>query len=74
LEEEKFLREKFKQKYEDYFNSVNRFIPKFTPYSASKQSNLKQNLSAAYTSEKRTFQAAFISMVMIVLIYFLINQ
>ncbi|MCI0448234.1 MAG: isoprenylcysteine carboxylmethyltransferase family protein [Chlorobi bacterium] len=74
LEEEQYLREKFKQKYDDYFNSVGRFIPSFTSYPAEKQSNLKQNIPAAYTSEKRTFQAAFISVIMIVLIYFLINQ
>src|SRR4030095_488592 len=73
-EEENFLREKFKEKYKDYCRSVGRFIPKFTPYKDSKQSSIKQNISAAYTSEKRTFQAAFISIIMIVVIYFLINQ
>lgn len=74
LEEEKFLREKFKEKYEEYFNSVNRFLPKFQPFRPSKGSDLKPDISGAYVSEKRTFQATFISIVMIVLIYFLINQ
>jgi protein-S-isoprenylcysteine O-methyltransferase Ste14 len=74
VEEEGFLREKFTEKYENYFKSVNRFIPKTSPYPLSAQSGLKQNISAAYVSEKRTFQAVFISIIMIVLIYFLINQ
>lgn len=73
-EEENFLRDKFKEKYEDYYNSVGRFFPKLRPYTESKQSDIKQNITAAYISEKRTFQAAFISIIMIVLIYFLINQ
>ena len=74
LEEESFLREKFKEQYKEYFESVNRFLPGFTPYPETKQSAVKQNISAAYVSEKRTFQAVFISIIMIVLIFFLINQ
>jgi len=73
-EEESFLKEKFKEKYEDYCNKVGRFLPKFPAYPESKQSKIKQNLPAAYVSEKRTFQAAFISIIMVVLIYFLIHQ
>lgn len=74
LEEEGFLKEKFKEKYEHYFNNVNRFLPKFSVYDETKSSKLNQDLKAAYYSEKRTFQATFISIIMIVLIYFLINQ
>ncbi|MBE2227944.1 MAG: isoprenylcysteine carboxylmethyltransferase family protein [Ignavibacteria bacterium] len=74
LEEEGFLREKFKDKYEHYFKNVNRFLPKFTAYDETKRSKLGQDIKAAYVSEKRTFQAAFISILMIVVIYFLINQ
>lgn len=74
LEEEAFLREKFKEKYLDYFNSVNRFLPKFPAYEPAKGSDLKPNIPNAYVSEKRTFQAVFISIIMIVLIFFLINQ
>lgn len=73
-EEEGFLREKFKEKYEDYCKSVNRFLPKTSPYKLSLQSDVNQDISAAYVSEKRTFQAVFISIIMIFLIYFLINQ
>jgi protein-S-isoprenylcysteine O-methyltransferase Ste14 len=74
IEEEGFLKEKFKEKYDDYCSEVNRFLPKFRPYDESKQSKLKKDIPGAYTSEKRTFQAVFISMIMIVLIFFLINQ
>ena len=74
LEEEKFLREKFREKYDDYFKKVGRFIPKLPAYTKSHQSGLKQNIKAAYESEKRTFQAVFISIIMIVVIFFLINQ
>jgi protein-S-isoprenylcysteine O-methyltransferase Ste14 len=74
IEEEKFLKEKFKEKYDEYSARVGRFLPKFPPFPESMQSKLKQNLPAAYVSEKRTFQAAFISIIMVVLIYFLINQ
>jgi protein-S-isoprenylcysteine O-methyltransferase Ste14 len=74
IEEEGFLMEKFTEKYNNYYKSVNRFLPKTTPYPQLTQSGLKQNIPAAYVSEKRTFQAVFISIIMIVLIYFLINQ
>jgi len=73
-EEEGFLRNKFKDKYEDYYSSVNKFIPKTAPYDLSKQSKVKQNLKAAYISEKRTFQGTLTIIFMIVLIYILINQ
>jgi protein-S-isoprenylcysteine O-methyltransferase Ste14 len=74
IEEEKYLREKFKEKYDDYFSKVGRFFPNMTAYNKSNQSNLKTNIKAAYESEKRTFQAVFISVIMIVVIFFLINQ
>lgn len=74
LEEEGYLKEKFKEKYDDYFAKVSRFFPKFSPYDNSKQSGLKLNLKSAYESEKRTFQAVFVSSLIIVVIYFLINQ
>ncbi len=73
-DEEEFLKNKFKEKYEDYYASVNRFIPKASAYDESKQSKVKRNPGAAYKSEKRTFQGALTIMVMIVLIYILINQ
>jgi len=73
-DEEDFLKNKFKEKYEDYYNSVNRLFPNFRKYHPEKQSKLKQDILAAYKSEKRTFQAMFLSMIMILLIYALINN
>jgi protein-S-isoprenylcysteine O-methyltransferase Ste14 len=74
LEEEQFLRNKFKDKYDDYFNSVCRWIPGRSPYDPSKQSKVKQNLGAAYKSEKRTFQGTITIILMVILIYILISQ
>ncbi|MCC6866743.1 MAG: isoprenylcysteine carboxylmethyltransferase family protein [Ignavibacteria bacterium] len=74
LEEEAELKIIFGEKYKHYFENVNRFLPKFSPYIPEKQSNKNKDLKAAYISEKRTFQSIFISIIMIVLIYFLINQ
>jgi protein-S-isoprenylcysteine O-methyltransferase Ste14 len=73
-EEESFLKEKFREKYEEYCKEINRFLPRLSPFDTSKQSKLKKDIRGAYSSEKRTFQAIFISMIMIVLIFFLINQ
>ena len=73
-EEEGFLKTEFGEKYEHYFNNVNRFLPKFSAYDESKSSKLSMDVKAAYVSEKRTFQATFVSIIMIVLVYLLINQ
>lgn len=72
-EEEEFLRSKYKEKYEDYFNSVNKYIPNTSPYDPEKQSKLKKNLSEAYKSEKRTFQGFLFIILLVLLIYVLIN-
>jgi protein-S-isoprenylcysteine O-methyltransferase Ste14 len=72
-DEERFLSEKFKDKYADYESRVNKFIPKLTPYDEQKQSKLKFDLKAGYRSEKRTFQALTSIMLMIVLIFVLLH-
>lgn len=72
-EEESFLRDKFTAKYDDFYNSVNRFFPK-APYDSAKQSKVKQNNSAAFASEKRTFQGTFFIMILVIVIYILIHQ
>lgn len=74
LEEEKELKVIFGEKYSHYSENVNRFLPKFSAYDENKQSKINKDIKAAYISEKRTFQSIFVSMLMIVLIYFLINQ
>lgn len=73
IDEEKFLKEKFGNAYENYASHVRRFLPG-KPYAHEMRSKVKADFKAAYFSEKRTFQAIFISVVMIIIIYFLINQ
>jgi protein-S-isoprenylcysteine O-methyltransferase Ste14 len=72
-DEEEFLRNKFKDKFDDYCQSVNRLLPKFSPFDAEKQSKMKLNLSAGYASEKRTFQAMSSIILMIILIFILLH-
>lgn len=73
-EEEEFLSSKFKEKYEEYASSVNRFIPKLKPYDDSKQSKLKFDLKAGYNSEKRTRQAIVSIIMMVLLIFILLHS
>lgn len=73
-EEEEFLRSKYKEKYDEYYSSVNKFFPKSSPYEPAKQSKIKQNLMDAYRSEKRTFQSFSITIILIILIYILIHS
>jgi protein-S-isoprenylcysteine O-methyltransferase Ste14 len=72
-EEEPFLKSSFKEKYDDYCNSVKRFIPG-TAYDKSKQSKVKFDLKAGYKSEKRTLQGMSTIVFMVVLIYILTHQ
>ena len=74
IDEEGFLIGKFKEKYDEYYNSVPSLIPNFHQFDTVKQSKIKSNFKEAYRSEKRTFQAISSIMLMIVLIYILINQ
>jgi len=73
-EEENHLREKFKDKYEDFCKSVNRLIPSLSPLDPSKQSKLKLDFKSGYRSEKRTLQANLTVVVCIYIVYILINQ
>ncbi len=72
-EEEPFLKSSFKEKYDDYCNSVKRFIPG-APYDKSKQSKVKFDLRAGYKSEKRTLQGMSTIVFMVLLIYILTHQ
>lgn len=73
-DEEEFLRNKFKDKYDDYKSFVPSIIPNLKTYDISKQSKLKPNLREAFRSEKRTFQTISSIMLMILLIYILIHS
>lgn len=73
-EEENLLSEKFKDKYDDYFKSVNRLVPSQSPFDFSKQSKQKLDIKSGYRSEKRTLQANLTVVVCIYIVYVLINQ
>lgn len=73
-EEEEVLRGKFKDKYDEYYNSVPLLIPNFKAFDISKQSKLKQNLKEAFRSERRTFEATSLTILLIILIFILIHQ
>lgn len=70
-EEEKFLKQKFGEQFEEYISAVPRFIPRFTPY---KNKNVEQpplNIKGAVKSEIRTWQA-FISVIILLLVIYLV--
>jgi protein-S-isoprenylcysteine O-methyltransferase Ste14 len=67
-EEEKYLRETFREEYEKYFNNVPRFFPKFIPYKSDKIMQPQFKLSAGLRSEKRSLQAiGFVSLTIFLL-------
>jgi len=72
--EEKFLRAKFGNGYEDYCKNVPRFFPRLTAY---KNNNIEQpvlNPKAGLRSERRTLQALFLVTLLILVIWFIKNQ
>ena len=51
--EEDYLRKKFAESYEDYYQNVPRFIPQMKPY--QNRTNITPNIKKALQSEKSTF-------------------
>ena len=70
LSEEDFLRSKFKDVFEKYFNNVGRFIPFAGKVPQEINSNLSLNFKAGFVSEKRTLQSFFITIIIILFFYF----
>lgn len=71
-EEEKYLKEKFGEQFNEYLTAVPRFIPRLTPY---KNANIEQpplNLKGAVKSETRTWQA-FISVIILLLVIYMVS-
>jgi len=67
-EEENFLKEKFKEKYEDFRNHVPAFFPRLTPYKNSNVVQPKYNSRAGFRSETRSLQAFLgISILLVIL-------
>jgi len=69
--EEEFLREHFGEKYEEYYRSVPRFIPSLKKYVHESQTRQMPDRRAALRSERRTFQAIAITIVILTVILIL---
>ena len=68
LEEERFLKQKFGQEYEEYCASVPRFLFRPTPYKHS--SPITIDWKAGWHSEARTLQAFAVATIIIIIIWF----
>lgn len=64
--EEEFLEKKFSDVYRDYRSAVGRFIPRLAPYRSPAQATQKPDWRSAIRSERRTFQA--IAMILLLLV------
>lgn len=71
-EEEKFLREKFKEQYKDYCIHVSAFFPRLFAYKNSDVVQPPYNPKAGVRSEKRSLQA-FIGITLLLVILWLIR-
>lgn len=72
-EEETYLKNKFGKHYEDYYNSVPRWIPTFLKY---KNPDIEQppfNLKAGLKSERRTLQAISLTILLLIILYVVTN-
>ena len=68
-EEEAFLRKKFKESYDEFYNNVPRLMPQLRPY---RNKNIEQpefQIKAAFRSEQRTLQAFSLVTIILVVLY-----
>ncbi len=72
-EEEKYLREKFKEEYQDYCKHVSAFFPRLFPYKNSEVVQPPYNIKAGLRSETRSLQA-FIGISILLVILWLIRS
>ena len=72
-EEEKYLREKFKDDYKDYRKNVPAFFPRLFPYKNSNIVQPPRNPKAGFRSERRSLQA-FIGISVLLIILWLIRS
>lgn len=70
-EEEGFLRIKFGEAYQNYFNNVPRFIPRITPYKINDVEQPKFKLNMGLKSETRTLQAFGLVTLLIIIKWYL---
>lgn len=68
--EEEFLEREFGDVYLQFRKDVPRFFPRFVPNRHPAQEHQKANWSEAFRSERRTFQAILIVMVLLLVIWY----
>jgi len=67
--EEEFLEKEFGEGYREFKNNVPRFFPRLRPYQNPRQEQQKPNWAEAVRSERRTFQAIVLAMLLVLLIW-----
>ena len=67
--EEEFLEKEFGEGYREFKNNVPRFFPRLRPYQNPRQEHQKSNWAEAFRSERRTFQAIVLAMLLVFLIW-----
>lgn len=65
--EEEFLEKKFGEAYRSYRKAVPRFLPRLSPYRTPQQASQKPDYASAVRSERRTFQAIVLILVVIMI-------
>ena len=68
-EEEAFLRTKFKDSYEEFYNNVPRIFPQFKAYRNNKVEQPEFQMKGAFRSERRTLQAFSLVTIILVVMY-----
>lgn len=72
-EEEKFLEDKFGEKYKDYFSKVPRWIPTFSKYENPGLEQPPIKLNMGLKSERRTLQAISLTVLILLILYWFTN-
>lgn len=72
-DEEKFLENKFGDKYRDYFSKVPRWIPTFAKFENPGLEQPPFKLNMGFRSEKRTLQAILITAIILLILYWVTN-
>jgi len=72
-EEEKYLREKFKDDYNDYCKNVPAFLPRLFPYKNSSIIQPPRNSKAGIRSERRSLQAFIGISLLLIILWFIRN-
>jgi protein-S-isoprenylcysteine O-methyltransferase Ste14 len=71
LLEESFLEKEFAESYSEYRKNVPRFFPRFSPYVNNAQSNQLPKWKEAVHSERRTFQALSLVLLILLVLWYL---